>query len=132
MLAQLTTAATTMLVFTLGGPCLEEPNSARLHNVDRRASGYPRGERHRKITPNGEAEFVRVPAPGQSWRYAKHDFVTGAVIDRLVDRVLRGWPEHRNRLAVGNNQRRANYLSGLGHELVAEIPWAEEVRWPFL
>jgi hypothetical protein len=40
-----------------------------------------------EITPNGEVVFVRLPAPGQSWRYAKHDFVTGAVVDKLVDRV---------------------------------------------
>ena len=31
-----------------------------------------------KITPNDDAAFVRLPATGQSWRYAKHDLVTGA------------------------------------------------------
>jgi hypothetical protein len=30
---------------------------------------------------------VREPALGQSWRYAKHDFVTGAMVDTQVDRV---------------------------------------------
>src|SRR6266853_5999893 len=30
---------------------------------------------------------VRPPMPGQTWRYAKHDFFTGALLDIQVDRV---------------------------------------------
>lgn len=37
--------------------------------------------------PMGAATKVRQPAVGQSWRYAKHDFFTGAMVDTQVDRV---------------------------------------------
>ena len=37
--------------------------------------------------PTGAAAKVRQPAVGQSWRYAKHDFFTGAMVDTQVDRV---------------------------------------------
>jgi hypothetical protein len=35
----------------------------------------------------GGGAKVREPAVGQSWRYARHDFITGAVVDTQVDRV---------------------------------------------
>jgi hypothetical protein len=35
----------------------------------------------------GAATKVRQPAVAQSWRYAKHDFFTGAMVDTQVDRV---------------------------------------------
>ncbi len=35
----------------------------------------------------GAGAKVREPAVGQSWRYARHDFVTGAMVDTQVDRV---------------------------------------------
>jgi hypothetical protein len=37
--------------------------------------------------PIGAAAKVRQPAVGQSWRYAKHDFFTGALVDTQLDRV---------------------------------------------
>jgi hypothetical protein len=30
---------------------------------------------------------ARAPAVGQSWRYAKHDYFTGAIVDTQIDRV---------------------------------------------
>lgn len=38
-------------------------------------------------TPGGAAPVVRSPALGQSWRYAKHDYITGEVVDTQIDRV---------------------------------------------
>jgi hypothetical protein len=38
-------------------------------------------------TPGGPAPVVRSPAVGQSWRYAKHDYFTGKVVDTQIDRV---------------------------------------------
>ncbi len=38
-------------------------------------------------TPGGPAPVVRSPAVGQSWRYAKHDYITGEVVDTQIDRV---------------------------------------------
>lgn len=37
--------------------------------------------------PVGAAASVRPPAVGQSWRYAKHDLITGTTLDTQVDRV---------------------------------------------
>lgn len=37
--------------------------------------------------PVGAAASVRPPAVGQSWRYAKHDLITGTTLDTEVDRV---------------------------------------------
>lgn len=37
--------------------------------------------------PGGLASVVRAPAVGQSWRYAKHDYFTGKLIDTQMDRV---------------------------------------------
>ena len=37
--------------------------------------------------PGGSAPVVRAPAVGQSWRYAKHDYFTGKVVDTQIDRV---------------------------------------------
>jgi len=38
--------------------------------------------------PIGAVASVRQPIVGQSWRYAKHDFFTGAIVDnQIVDRV---------------------------------------------
>lgn len=37
--------------------------------------------------PSGAALVVRPPAVGQSWRYAKHDYFTGAIVDTQIDRV---------------------------------------------
>jgi hypothetical protein len=38
-------------------------------------------------TPSAEAAKVRQPAVGQTWRYAKHDFFTGAMVDTQLDGV---------------------------------------------
>jgi hypothetical protein len=38
-------------------------------------------------TPGGAAPVVRSPAVGQSWRYAKHDYITGEVVDTQIDRI---------------------------------------------
>ena len=38
-------------------------------------------------TSIGAGAKVRQPAVGQTWRYAKHDFFTGALVDTQVDRV---------------------------------------------
>jgi hypothetical protein len=38
-------------------------------------------------TPGGPATVIRSPAVGQSWRYAKHDYFTGKVVDTQIDRV---------------------------------------------
>lgn len=38
-------------------------------------------------TPSGPAPVVRAPAVGQSWRYAKHDYFTGKLVETQVDRV---------------------------------------------
>jgi hypothetical protein len=38
--------------------------------------------------PIGAAAKVRQPAVGQSWRYAKNDFFTKALVDTQVDRVF--------------------------------------------
>jgi hypothetical protein len=35
------------------------------------------------------AAVVRAPAVGQSWRYAKHDYFTGKVVDTQIDRVTK-------------------------------------------
>jgi hypothetical protein len=43
------------------------------------ASGSP--------APGNPAPVVRAPAVGQSWRYAKHDYITGELIDTQIDRV---------------------------------------------
>jgi hypothetical protein len=37
--------------------------------------------------PIGAIAGVRQPTVGQTWRYAKHDFFTGAIVDTQVDRV---------------------------------------------
>lgn len=37
--------------------------------------------------PARNAAIVRLPAVGQSWRYSKHDYFTGAVLDTQIDRV---------------------------------------------
>ena len=37
--------------------------------------------------PTGVSAIVRPPAVGQSWRYAQHDYFTGAVVDAQTDRV---------------------------------------------
>ncbi len=37
--------------------------------------------------PSGPPPVVRAPAVGQSWRYAKHDYFTGSIVDTQVDRV---------------------------------------------
>jgi hypothetical protein len=39
--------------------------------------------------PGGAAPLVRSPAVGQSWRYAKHDYFTGKVVDTQIDRVTK-------------------------------------------
>jgi hypothetical protein len=36
---------------------------------------------------SGPAPVVRAPAVGQTWRYAKHDYFRGKVVDTQVDRV---------------------------------------------
>ncbi len=41
----------------------------------------------RSAQPAAAAPPVRQPAVGQSWRYAKHDFYTGALVDDQIDRV---------------------------------------------
>ena len=38
-------------------------------------------------TPGGAAPVVRPAAVGQSWRYAKHDYITGQVVDTQIDQV---------------------------------------------
>ena len=38
-------------------------------------------------TPGAPTPVVRAPAVGQSWRYAKHDYFTGKVVDTQIDRV---------------------------------------------
>jgi hypothetical protein len=38
------------------------------------------------------APTVRPPAVGQSWRYAKHDYFTGEVVDTQIDRVSKIGP----------------------------------------
>jgi hypothetical protein len=38
---------------------------------------------------SGSAAVVRAPAMGQSWRYAKHDYFTGKVVDTQIDRVTK-------------------------------------------
>lgn len=38
-------------------------------------------------TPGGGAPVARSPAVGQSWRYAKHDYITGQVVDTQIDEV---------------------------------------------
>lgn len=38
-------------------------------------------------TPGDAGPRVRSPAVGQSWRYAKHDYVTGEQVDTQIDRV---------------------------------------------
>jgi hypothetical protein len=35
------------------------------------------------------APIVRAPAVGQSWRYAKHNYFTGKVVDTQIDRVTK-------------------------------------------
>jgi hypothetical protein len=43
-----------------------------------------------KIPANsGPAPVVRAPVVGQSWRYAKHDYFTGKVVDTQIDRVTK-------------------------------------------
>ena len=37
--------------------------------------------------PSGPPPVVRAPAVGQSWRYAKHDYFTGSIVDTQIDRV---------------------------------------------
>jgi hypothetical protein len=37
--------------------------------------------------PGGSAAVVRAPAVGQSWRYAKHDYFRGKIVDTQIDRV---------------------------------------------
>jgi hypothetical protein len=37
--------------------------------------------------PIGAATTVRRPAVGQAWRYAKHDFFTGAIVDTQIECV---------------------------------------------
>ncbi len=37
--------------------------------------------------PSGTPPVVRAPAVGQSWRYAKHDYFNGIIVDTQVDRV---------------------------------------------
>jgi hypothetical protein len=37
--------------------------------------------------PTRAAAIVRPPAAGQSWRYAKHDYFTGEIVDSQSDRV---------------------------------------------
>jgi hypothetical protein len=37
--------------------------------------------------PSGPAAIIRPPAIGQSWRYAKRDLFTGAIVDTQIDRV---------------------------------------------
>lgn len=37
--------------------------------------------------PRAAAPAVRPPAMGQSWRYAKHDYITGELLDTQIDRV---------------------------------------------
>lgn len=43
-----------------------------------------RGGGAQPLTP---APVIRAPAVGQSWRYAKHDFYTGKVLDDQVDSI---------------------------------------------
>jgi hypothetical protein len=38
---------------------------------------------------SGPAPVVRAPAVGQSWRYAKHDYFTGKLVDTQIDRVTK-------------------------------------------
>lgn len=40
-------------------------------------------------TLGGPMPVVRAPAVGQSWRYAKHDYFTGELVDTQIDRVLK-------------------------------------------
>ncbi len=35
----------------------------------------------------GAAPVIRTPAVGQSWRYAKHDYFSGELVDTQIDRV---------------------------------------------
>jgi hypothetical protein len=41
----------------------------------------------RANAPVGAAATVRQPVVNQSWRYAKHDLVTGTIVDTQIDRV---------------------------------------------
>lgn len=46
-----------------------------------------------KTSPlNGAPTVVRAPVVGQSWRYAKHDYFTGSIVDTQVDRVSKIGP----------------------------------------
>jgi hypothetical protein len=38
-------------------------------------------------SPSVSPPTVRAPAVGQSWRYAKHDYFTGRIVDTQIDRV---------------------------------------------
>jgi hypothetical protein len=37
--------------------------------------------------PSGPPPVARAPVVGQSWRYAKHDYFTGFIVDTQIDRV---------------------------------------------
>jgi hypothetical protein len=37
--------------------------------------------------PSGPPPVVRAPEVGQLWRYAKHDYFTGSIVDTQIDRV---------------------------------------------
>ena len=39
--------------------------------------------------PSDPPPVVRAPAVGQSWRYAKHDYFTGSIVDTQIDRVTK-------------------------------------------
>jgi hypothetical protein len=45
------------------------------------------GRGTRATAPVGAAARVRKPVVGQSWRYARHDLVTGTMVATQIDRV---------------------------------------------
>jgi hypothetical protein len=63
------------------------------------------------------AQNVREPVVGQSWRYAKHDIFTGAVLDYQVDRIAA--VDHAVDIDCGSALRRKRLLVGAPGVVIA-------------
>jgi hypothetical protein len=69
--------------------------------------------------PMGAVAAVRQPAVGQSWRYAKHDFFTRAMVDTQVDRVS----------AVGQTIEIESHSETTGNTPIMYPSWGWGATW---
>jgi hypothetical protein len=76
-----------------------------------------RGTTALAAAPGGPPPVARAPAVGQSWRYAKHDYFTGFIVDTQIDRVSK----------IGQSVEIESHSEAAGDKPIKYPSWGE--RW---